>query len=152
MIIHLELSPYELNDISYFSMGNFTFEKDGVCFTSKNRKPDQSCMLLLSLPQLFIRLIRMKKGEIRKFVFSPSDCSYSLLFEKQKDKLLISEYSHVKLICEIDEFAQALHREVSDYLSVMILRSVNWMLPGMILLRTGMNLKPCFRFNPVLHK
>jgi hypothetical protein len=114
MIIHLELSPYELNDISYFSMGNFTFEKDGVCFTSKNRKPDQSCMLLLSLPQLFIRLIRMKKGEIRKFVFSPSDCSYSLLFEKQKDKLLISEYSHVKLICEIDEFAQALHREVND--------------------------------------
>lgn len=114
MNIHLELSPHYLDNISYFSLGNFTFEKDGVCFTSKNKQPDQSCMLLLSLPQLFIRLIRMKKGELRKFVFSPSDCSYSLLFEKHKDKLLISEYSHVKLICEIDEFAQALHREVND--------------------------------------
>jgi hypothetical protein len=114
MIIRLELNPHDLNDISYFSLGNFTFEKDSVCFTSKNKKPDQSCMLLSSLPELFIRLVRMKKGEIRKFVFSPIDCSYSLLFEKHKDKLLISEYSHVKLICGMDEFARELHREVNE--------------------------------------
>ncbi|WP_294674974.1 hypothetical protein [uncultured Fluviicola sp.] len=114
MIIHLELSPHDLNDISYFSLGNFTFEKDGVCFTSKNRKPDQSCMLLCSLPDLFDRLMRLKRGEIRKCVFSPDDCSYTLLFEKQKDKLLISEFSREKLICGIDEFAQALHLEVEE--------------------------------------
>lgn len=114
MIIHLELSLHDLKDISYFSLGNFTFEKDGVCFTTKNRKPDQSCMLLCSLPDLFYRLIRMKRGEIRKFVFSPVDCSYTLLFEKQKDKLLISEFSREKLISGIDEFAQALHREVNE--------------------------------------
>lgn len=58
MIIHLEVSPHYLDDISYFSPGNFTFEKDGVCFTGKNKKPDQSCMLLASLPDLFWRLMR----------------------------------------------------------------------------------------------
>ncbi len=116
MTIYFELSSHELNDISYFSMGNFTFEKEGVCFTSKNRKPDQSCMLLASLPDLFFRLMKVKKGEIRKFVFSPVDCSYQLLFEKQKNKLLISEFSREKLICGVDEFAEALHKEVRDLL------------------------------------
>ncbi len=114
MTIHLEISPHEVTDISYFSLGNFIFEKDGVYFTSKNRKPDQSCMLLASLPNLFDRLVKVKRGETRKFVFKPLDCSYELLFEKQKDQLVISEFSRQKLICGIDEFAEAFYREVND--------------------------------------
>ncbi|MGV3611374.1 MAG: hypothetical protein ACO1N0_10520 [Fluviicola sp.] len=113
MNIQLELNPHELDKISYFSYGDFTFEKDGVSFSNKGKRIP-GCMLLSSLPDLFDRLIRVKRGEMRKFVFDPIDCSYQLLFEKQKDKFHISEFSRQKLICGIDEFAKALYQSVIE--------------------------------------
>lgn len=113
MNILLELSPHELDAISYFSYGDFTFEKEDVSFSNKGKRI-QGCMLLSSLPDLFYKLIRVKRGELRKFVFDPIDCSYELLFEKQKDRLHISEFSRDKLICGIDEFAEALYHAVIE--------------------------------------
>ncbi len=71
-------------------------------------------MLLSSLPDLFHRLVRVKKGEIRKFVFTPMSISYDLLFEKQKDELVISEFSRHKMISGIDEFAELLYKAVIE--------------------------------------
>ena len=113
MKIHLEVSHNEQGNISYLSYGNFTFEHDNLSFSNKGKRVP-GCMLLISLPELFNRLVKMKRGEIRKFVFDPLDCSYELLFEKQKDQLQISEFSREKLICGIDEFAEELYQEVIE--------------------------------------
>ncbi|MNJ84423.1 hypothetical protein D3C87_18760 [compost metagenome] len=75
-------------------------------------------MILASLPELFSRLVHLKNGTARKFVFSPLDSSYSLLFEKVKDKLIISEFSKEKLICGLYEFSTALLLETERLLAV----------------------------------
>ena len=113
MKIHLELNENEPGDISYHSYGSFTFEQDKISFSNKGKRV-QGCMLLISLPELFHRLVRVKRGEIRKFVFDPLDCSYELLFERRKDQLVISEFSHQKMICGIDEFAEELYQAVME--------------------------------------
>lgn len=113
MKIRLELSDSDPKDVSYLSYGNFTFEKDGISFSNKGKRV-QGCMLISSLPQLFDRLVKTKKGEIRKFVFDPLDCSYELLFEKRKDQLVISEFSHQKMTCGIDDFAEELYQAVIE--------------------------------------
>jgi hypothetical protein len=109
MEIHLEIAE-KPRDISYFSLGDFTLEEDGLCFTTRPK----GCKILTSLPDLFHRLVRLKKGEIRKFVFTPMSISYDLLFEKQKGQLVISEFSRQKMICGIDEFAELLYKAVME--------------------------------------
>lgn len=113
MKILLELSSNEQGNISYLSYGDFTLEKDNIVFSNKGKRV-QGCMLLSSLSDLFDRLVKVKNGEMRKFVFSPLDCSYELLFEKRKDQLYISEFSKKQLICKVDEFAEHLYQAVIE--------------------------------------
>jgi hypothetical protein len=113
MKIRLELSENKPRNISYHSYGDFTFEQDNLSFSNKAKRV-QGCMLLISLPELFDRLVRTNRGEIRKFVFEPQDCSYELLFERRKDQLVISEFSRQKMTCGIHEFAEELYQAVRE--------------------------------------
>ena len=103
MKVELELSEH--NNIGEYSLGYFAIKNMGIVFTNKFQKPNQAFMIFHSLPLLFDGLNRLIINNGRVFVFQPIDCSYEIVFERQKENLKIYEDSKSSIVCDFNVFA-----------------------------------------------
>lgn len=103
MIFKIELCPEEnLELVHPLSLGHISICNEDKLLTSKNRTPDQSMMIFLSIPLLLDDISRYFQGERHQIVhFVGTDSSFQFYLQRSKFKVKVFEQK-MRLFIEAD--------------------------------------------------
>ncbi len=88
--VNFEFSRWEDGELSGFDLGDITVIGPHGMHSSRDKAPDQSVMIYLSIAHLLSGICDLSSGRKRVFEFVGADSSYSIIFSRKKDVVAIS--------------------------------------------------------------
>lgn len=123
--IRFQLSPS--GDVSGFDLGHIEVHFNGSILTSKNRIPDQSMMVFLSIVGLLDGLRAFFRNKRQgKYIFTGVDCSFFIEFRRGSNKRISININN-DAIGEVDqaELMDSVHEGCSHFIDEYLMK-----LPG----------------------
>lgn len=91
MNVLFQFDDNDMDEVSGFELGDIIIIKEGVQCTSLNRKPDQSMMLFITIPNLLNQIKKMIKSRKKEILVVGADSSYFLKITSKKNHYFISD-------------------------------------------------------------
>lgn len=91
MNVLFQFDDNDMDEVSGFELGDIIIIKEGVQCTSLNRKPDQSMMLFITIPNLLNQIKKMIKSRKKEILVVGVDSSYFLKITSKKNHFFISD-------------------------------------------------------------
>ena len=91
MNVLFQFDDNDMDEVSGFELGDIIIIKEGVQCTSLNRKPDQSMMLFITIPNLLNQIKKMIKSRKKEILVVGADSSYFLKITSKKNHFFISD-------------------------------------------------------------
>ena len=116
--IRFSLAPID-DDLSEFELGDIEIKIENQIISSKNKSPNQSMMIFISISELLSGTTRMINSKEQEYRFVGVGSSFTFLLRKKKTKkraYLI--YRKHKYEVSLIEFAIELQRSVKDFLDI----------------------------------
>ncbi|RZK31450.1 MAG: hypothetical protein EOO61_18005 [Hymenobacter sp.] len=109
------LCLYDAKDVSPFEMGHIDIVNDGIIISSRDKHPDQSMMIFLSVTDLLdkVRKILSSKS-LATITFSSTDSSFELLLKSKGNTITImGKISSIQV--KKGELANSLYENASEF-------------------------------------
>lgn len=91
MNVIFQFDDTDMDEVSGFELGDIIITKGDLRCTSLNRKPDQSMMLFLTIPDLLNQIKEMIESRKEEIMIMGVDSSYLLKITYKKDMYSISD-------------------------------------------------------------
>lgn len=91
MNVLFQFDDNDMDEVSGFELGDIIIIKEGIQCTSLNRKPDQSMMLFITIPNLLNQIKKMIKSRKKEILVVGVDSSYFLKITSKKNHYFISD-------------------------------------------------------------
>lgn len=91
MEVIFQFDAVNINEVSGFELGDIIIKKGALQCTSLNRRPNQSMMLFITIPNLLKQIKKMIEGEKKEIIIVGVDSSYLLKITKKKNLYIISD-------------------------------------------------------------
>ena len=115
--IKFALNPID-DEVSEYELGDMDILIGDKTITSRNKTPDQSMMIFLSISDMLYGMRILMENKQNSFYFNAIDSSFAIYFARQNEQIKIA-YQKDVFIVELLEFASTLYNNAEEFVSIL---------------------------------